>query len=145
MISRVILLYTGLKWAVLRQNGVVFVGAWQKWCTNPCGARTREVRYCQSVKVTESGNRCSLANYVESFKGLRPSLQDICNIGVVPRSSKGDRSITLSRNWGPGDVRPKTRSATVIKASVISELSPGIVEGEKVGKKSKLLSLAKNP
>jgi hypothetical protein len=45
MISRVILLYTGPKWAVLRQNGVVLVGAWQKWCTNLCGARTREVRY----------------------------------------------------------------------------------------------------
>jgi hypothetical protein len=65
MISRVILLYTGPKWAVLRQNGVVLVGAWQKWCTNLCGARTREVRYNISAYFYSFFySYCNLFNFV---------------------------------------------------------------------------------
>jgi hypothetical protein len=35
MISQRILYYTEPKWAVLSQNVVVLVGAWQKWATRP--------------------------------------------------------------------------------------------------------------
>jgi hypothetical protein len=45
MISRLALYYTGPKWAVLRYNVVVLVGAWQKWPANLCGPRSCEVRY----------------------------------------------------------------------------------------------------
>lgn len=45
MILCISLRYIGLKWAVLGHNVVVLVGSWQKWSTNPCGPRTREVRY----------------------------------------------------------------------------------------------------
>jgi hypothetical protein len=57
--SRVILLYTGPKWAVLCQNGVVLVGAWQKCPANPCVRRARDVRYKVYFRTSFCRLECS--------------------------------------------------------------------------------------